>query len=261
MNFKKSYIKIVNDINKNKLFVFFLFVILLLILFYISYKNKSIYIEKYENNNYNEFLEFISKHTFYDEDDQLIDHKNYEIDEQYQVYQFIESKDIVLELGGRYGSVSTVINKMVDHKNDHVVVEPDNNVIPSLEKNKSINNCKFTICPKFISNKNKKIVYDGYSTHIEDSNETSNNHQLTYEEFKKLYPQKFNVLVADCEGCLEEFLEIMGNDFNDLNKIIYEADQPHICNYDKIKEKLLNAGFVEKNKSFKDVDRYVYIKE
>jgi FkbM family methyltransferase len=261
MKFINIFIKIKNYINKNKLFVFFLLVILLLILFYISYKNKSIFIEKYENNNYNEFLEFINKHTFYDENDNLIDHKKEEIDEQYQVYQFIESKDIVLELGGRYGSVSTVINKMVHHKNNHVVVEPDNNVIHSLEKNKSINNCKFTICPKFISNKNKKIVYDGYGTRVEDSNETSNNHQLTYQEFKKLYPQRFNVLVADCEGCLEEFLEIMGDDFDYINKVIYEEDQPHMCNYDKIKEKLLNAGFVEKNKSFKDVNRYVYMKE
>ncbi len=260
MNFKKSYIKIVNDINKNKLFVFILFIILLLILFYISYKNKSIYIEKYENNNYNEFLEFISKHTFYDEDDKLIDHKKEEITEQFQAYQYITPEDIVIELGGRYGSVSTVINKIVDHKNDHVVVEPDNNVIHSLEKNKSINNCNFTICPKFISNKNKKIVYDGYGTRVEDSNSNEkNNNQLTYQEFKKLYPQRFNVLVADCEGCLEEFLEIMGDDFDYLDKIIYEADQGHMCNYQKIKEKLLNAGFVEKDNNSNV--RFVYIKE
>lgn len=256
LNFSKNM-----NFKKNKNIYIIISILFLLFIIYIAYYYKKIVIENYnENDKYNDFKEFIKSHEFYNEKDEKIDHYNNEIDEQYQAYKFIKPEDTVLELGGRYGSVSVVINKLIKDKNSHVVVEPDENVLPSLEKNKKLNKCDFTVCPKFISNKSKKIVYDGYGTRIQDSDDNSDNEkQISYQEFKELYPQKFNVLIADCEGCLEEFLENMGNDFNHLNKVIYEADQSHMCDYEKIKEKLINSGFVEKdnNNDF----RFVYIKE
>jgi hypothetical protein len=81
--------------------------LLLLFIFYTSYKNNKITIENYQNDT--EFINFINNHIFYNEKDEIIDHKIFEIDEQYQSYQYIEPNDIVLELGGRYGTVSTVI--------------------------------------------------------------------------------------------------------------------------------------------------------
>lgn len=256
----KNFFKNVN-FKKNKYIYIVISILFILFIIYISYYYNKIVIENYKNDN--DFIEFIKDHTFYNEKNKKIDHQNNEIDEQYQAYKFIKPEDIVLELGGRYGSVSVVINKLVKDKNSHVVVEPDENVLPALEKNKKLNQCDFNICPKFISNKSKKIIYDGYGTRIEDSddNKINNNQQISYKEFKELYPQKFNALVADCEGCLGEFLETMKDDFNSLTKIIYEEDQPHMCDYQKIKDKLINAGFVEKDKSFNQVFRYVYIKE
>ncbi len=246
------------NIKNNYLHIFLFIILLLFILYiYLFYKIS----ENYENND-SDFNNFIHQHIFYNEKNELIDHKKNEIDEQYQSYKFIEPNDIVLELGGRYGTVSCVINKLVNEKEKHVVVEPDENVIPVLEKNKLNNQCNFTILPKFISNKNKKIVYDGYGTRIiDDNNSNKNDKQISYDEFKKYFPQSFNVLVADCEGCLEEFLDIMGGDIHFLKKIIFEEDQPNICNYQKIKEKLVSLGYVEKNKSFNEVFRYVYMKK
>ncbi len=234
----------------NKVIIILIFLIIL----FIIYKYN---IETYSTIVDNDFINFIDKNKFYDEKNNLIDHKKEEIDEQHQAFKFIDPSDIVLELGGRYGTVSTVINKKINDKKSHVVVEPDSNVIPSLEKNKTANNCEFVIFPKFISNSNKKIIYDGYATRIEDSNDKSDS-QMSYLEFKKIFPQQFNVLVADCEGCLFEFLEMMNDDFNLLNKVIYEADQPHICDYNKVKEKLLNAGF--RLVDDKDNFRFVYMK-
>jgi FkbM family methyltransferase len=234
-----------------------LFLILIIWIVYCMYDMKNGVMEKYENDN--NFMEFIKNHIFYNEKDEVIDHKNNEIDEQYQAYKFIKPKDVVLELGGRYGTVSVVINKMVEGNDSHVVVEPDENIIPSLEKNKKINKSNFTILPKFISNKNKKIIYDGYGTRVEDSEkDEGNNKKISYQEFREMYPQQFNVLVADCEGCLCEFLEMMGDDFQHLTKVIFEADQTHLCDYEKIKEKLKNAGFVEKDNNHNF--RFVYIK-
>ncbi len=260
-----NYLKKINlnkfNVKKYKYLLLTILILFILLIIYYAYYYNKIVIENYKNDN--DFINFIKDHVFYNEKNEKIDHQNNEIDEQYQAYKFIKPNDVVLELGGRYGSVSVVINKLLNDKKNHVVVEPDENVVPSLEKNKNLNKCDFIICPKFVSNKNKKIVYSGYGTRIEDSDSdnSDNNKQLSYKEFRELYPQKFNVLVADCEGCLGEFLDIMEKDFNHLNKVIYEEDQPQICDYKKIKEKLMNAGFVEKDKSFNEVNRYVYVKE
>jgi FkbM family methyltransferase len=224
--------------------------IVLMVLILIGKHNK----EYFENN---EFLSFIDSHTFYNEKNELIDHKTEEIIEQYQAYQFIKPDDIVLELGGRYGSVSVVINKLVNDKKSHVVVEPDLNVIPTLKKNLDAHQCNCEILPKYISNKNKKIVKQGYGTFIEDSDEP-NDQGISYSDFKLKYPQKFNVLIADCEGCLQEFLEIMGDDFSNLNKVIFEQDRGEMCNYELIKNKLIQSGFKEVDNS--DNNRYVYMK-
>lgn len=219
---------------------------------------------KYSNKQ--NFYEFIESNVFYDEHNRLINHRVMELDEQQQCFNFIKPDDIVLELGGRYGSVSVVINKLVNSKNKHVVVEPDHNVIPSLVNNRKINNCHFQILPKFISNQNKKMIYSDYGTRLENTQNAENTEgKISYTEFKSLFPQTFNVLVADCEGCLEEFLEMMGDDFNDLNKIIYEEDQPHLSNYESIKNKLLKAGFTQADKRVErqgnyDMGRYVYTK-
>lgn len=267
---KKTLLKILEIINKLKKYKKIFFIILLPLIalcFYLYYRNHNSSIkinstEYFNNSGEQDFLKFIENNVFYNENNEKIDHKSLEIDEQRQAFNFIKGDDIVLELGGRYGSVSVVINKIVNNKNAHVVVDPDLNIIPALEKNREANQSSFTILPKFISNKNKKIVYDGYGTRIEDNNDNNSNddnNKISYEQFKTQFPQNFNVLIADCEGCLGEFLDMMGNDFNYLNKVIFEADQPHLCDYNKIKEKLINSGFKLKdnNSDF----RFVYIKE
>lgn len=239
---------IIKYFKKINIYLFLLF-ILLVVLF--------INIMSYENFE-DEFENFIKNHIFYDENNNLIDHKNIENDEQYQCYKYIYEDDIVIELGGRYGTVSTVINKKIKNKNKHVVIEPDINIINTLKKNLKDNNCVCEVIPYFISNNNnKKIYYDGYSTRVINSEE-KDNLQITYNEFKEKYPYNFNVIVADCEGCLYNFLEDMGDDFNKINKIIFEADQPDICNYQSIKDKLINNGFKEIEN--KDNFRYVYMK-
>jgi hypothetical protein len=50
----------------------------------------------------------------------------------------------------------------------------------------------------------------------------------------------------------------MGDDFNKINKVIFEADYPKLCNYNEIIKNLKSNGFtmVENNDNF----RYVFIK-
>jgi hypothetical protein len=206
--------------------------IILIIIIVISYNNKESLIMPDELENI----------TYYDESNNIINHKTTERTEQNMAYEFIEPNDIVLELGGRYGTVSNSINNKLNNKTNHVVVEPDSLVIPALTKNRQ--NYQYYIENSYISNKNKKITGESYGKMMIDSDESTN--KMTYDEFKTKYPLQFNVLVADCEGCICEFLDIMGDDINKINKIFFEADQPHMCDYNEVIKKLNALGFKEK---------------
>jgi len=188
-----------------------------------------------------------------------INNLEFEVDEQRDALQYIDPTDIVLELGARFGSVSIAIAYKQKNSGNLVVIEPDTTIIPALTKNKILNNSKFVIVNKYISNKNKKIIYGGYGTKLIKESFTDSL-QISYTQFKKEYPFKFNVLVADCEGCLCDFIDIIGNDINNYNKILFEADQKDMCNYEKLIEKLKNIGFKEVSKRLDGIYRYVFIK-
>jgi FkbM family methyltransferase len=161
---------------------------------------------------------------------------------------FILENDIVLELGARYGSVSCIINSRLINKYNQVVVEPDARVWEALEKNKQTNHCEFHIVKGFISEKkldltNLDVCLGGYgSTFIENDHTIIPSYSL--DEIKKKYDLEFNVLVADCEGFLEVFFDENPSFYDKLRLLIYEADYPEKCNYEKIKKTLLEKGFI-----------------
>ena len=208
---------------------------------------------KYRKTNFT----ILNKFEYYNEKNEKIDHFKEEIDEQKDALEFINENDIVLELGGRYGTVSTVIAYKQNNNGNLIVIEPDKSIINALKKNKERNGAKFTILNKYISNDNKKLIIDGYATRTVKETFSEDN-KITYSEFKKQFPLKFNVLVGDCEGCLCDFINIIGDDINNYNKILFEADQKHMCDYQILIQKLQNNGF----KIIKNVDdfRYVLIK-
>ena len=91
----------------------------------------------------------------YDEYNNFVDTENMEVEEQKLAKYYILPDDVVLELGGRYGSVSCIINSKLNNKTNEVVVEPDQRVWDALEKNRNRNK-KITI--RVIKKKNGKIV-------------------------------------------------------------------------------------------------------
>jgi len=181
-----------------------------------------------------------------DEKGQIVNIFRVETTEQDLARKFIESGDCVFELGGRYGSVSCIINSKLACKTNHVVVEPDVRVQGALERNKIVNDCEFHIVKGFVSEKKFNLTeidsYDGYgATSVEDK--TSTIPSYTLSEIKNTYNLKFNVLVADCEGFLEIFFDENPDFYDDLRLIIFEADYPNKCNYEKIRNTLRNKGF------------------
>jgi len=79
------------------------------------------------------------------------------------------------------------------------------------------------------------------ATFIENNNTLIPSYSLN--EIKQKYKLNFNVLVADCEGFLELFFDENPDLYDNLRLIIFEADYPEKCNYDKIKKKLIEKKF------------------
>lgn len=190
----------------------------------------------------------------------------FEVPEQELAHYYILGGDTVLELGARYGSVSIITNRKLneDRKQKHVVVEPDLRVWDSLERNKVINGCSFNIVKGFISNQPRQLILDNtalpYSTQTLIHNSIPNLSNIlasynnasitdkvpsyTLDQIKSQYGvDRFNVLIADCEGFLETFFEENPDFYDELDLIIFEADQSSICDYDPIKRALEEKGF------------------
>jgi FkbM family methyltransferase len=176
--------------------------------------------------------------------------------EQDLANRYIEENDVVFELGARYGSVSCVINSKLKCKTHQVVVEPDERVWGALERNKAANSSEFHIIKGFVSKQKlgltNKNSCSGYATSsIKD--EASTIPSYTFNEIKEIYKLDFNVLVADCEGFLETFFNENPNFFVCFRLILFEADNPSVCNYTKIRNILKENGFIEKLNGFQNV--------
>jgi FkbM family methyltransferase len=176
-----------------------------------------------------------------------VDIEHIERHEQELAQKYILENDVVLELGARYGSVSCIINRKLNNKNNHVAVEPDDRVWDALYKNMNRNNCSFHIVKGFISNKKLDLTnldnfYGGYGATFIESNDTKIP-SFSLDEITEKYNLQFNVLVADCEGFLEVFFDENPNFYDNLRMIIFESDYPNKCNYNKIKNKLVEKKF------------------
>jgi FkbM family methyltransferase len=193
----------------------------------------------------------------------FFNHRNFEVKEQLQANTYIEPNCIVLELGARYGTVSCIINKKLSHPLNQVVVEPDQRVWQVLEENMILNNCNFHIVKGFVSNTPMNLINhtnDLYAT-TSIKSISSSIKSYTLNEIETMYNLKFNTLVADCEGFLEQFFDENPNFYEQLNLVMFEKDFPNKCDYNKIKAKLLLYGFECIETGFQEVWKRVQIKK
>lgn len=171
-----------------------------------------------------------------------------ERNEQIIANTFILGTDSVLELGGRYGTVSATINNKLDDPYKHVVIEPEEAVIPCLLENRKTHNSYFTVYRNIICNRPKNIICAGYCTSVVDitGDEQEDNiiPSIKLEDIISHHGHSFNVLVADCEGCFEEFVKDNLDFVKELRLITYEQDSPQLSNYQNVANILHGLGFV-----------------
>lgn len=186
-----------------------------------------------------------------------VDHKNAERDEQLVARQYIEPSDSVLELGGRFGTVSAVINNMLDDPLKHIVVEPDQNIIPALLENRRTHNSYFTVYQNIICNRPKNLVCACYATRVVDVVEGEPvAPSMRLQDPIDYHGFDFNVLVADCEGCMEEFVKDNLDFVGRLRLVTYEQDFEELSNYQNVSRMLRDLGF----RCVRDAFHMVWIK-
>jgi FkbM family methyltransferase len=78
----------------------------------------------------------------------------YEIGERELSKRFIDRGLPTVEIGGSIGGVACTTNKLLADPRAHVVIECNPIVLPTLERNRTLNKCSFTIEPR-------ALAYDG----------------------------------------------------------------------------------------------------
>lgn len=199
-----------------------------------------------------------------DENHKEIDFLKIERPEQILAQKYILPHDTVLELGGRYGSVSCTINPMLKNPTKHLVVEPDDRVWECLTINKTNNRCHFHIIKGCISNNPMKRYYpfggqpkpNQYATgYMVDQTGDTNIYALS--DLQQEYGiSSFTVLIADCEGCFPVFITENTNILFHLRLIILEKDIPKNNDYAKSDQILYEHHF--KQIDFRKPHHYVY---
>jgi hypothetical protein len=127
-----------------------------------------------------------------------------------------------------------------------VVIEPDNVVLNALVKNRDSHNAYFTVYNAVISEERQTFVDDGYSSFVKDGTRdtwTPTLPTISVEHIMDNHGIRFNTLVADCEGCLEKFVDENLDFVESLRLILFEKDQGHMCDYAKIEAILEDMGF------------------
>ena len=84
--------------------------------------------------------------------------------------------------------------------------------------------------------------YGGYGVTSIKTN-TSLIPSFTLEEIENKYNLKFNTIVADCEGFLEQFFDENPHLYSQISLIIFEQDYANKCNYKKIIDNLILNHF------------------
>jgi FkbM family methyltransferase len=180
----------------------------------------------------------------FDENNKLVNTAKIECKEQNLAKAYVKTDDTVLELGARYGSVSCIVNNILNIKTNHVVVEPDDTVWSVLSYNKKNNNSHFHIVEGIIGNKSLSLIKDGYATRCSSNTVDNTIKYFSLQDIKTKYSiNYFTVLIADCEGCLPDFLKENKEILHSLRLVIFETDNKQSVNYNDIHQMMSDYNF------------------
>lgn len=184
----------------------------------------------------------------------------YEAAERELATKYLRPDSTVLELGACIGVVSCTVNKLLKNREKQVCIEANENLIPTLTRNRDQNSCKFAIVHGAISR--KPICFDAMPQmecgRIAESGCPVS--ALEIEQLEVKYGLRFDTLIADIEGSESALLRENIQFFERLNLLIIEF-HPAIIGEDEVsqlREFLATAGlkFAERR-----IDVEVYMRD
>lgn len=206
--------------------------------------------------------------SFVNEFGERLNNIKMEFEEQKLALKYIKPDDCVLELGARYGSVSCVTNMLLSNKRNQVSIEPDKTILKALKENKKRNGCKFKIMEGVLSNDPLCLIkrensqwngYDAFTMKCKDVDDTFSKSEVkkvkTYSLMDLNQKYNFNVLIADCEGCLPTFYKENPEFFYQLRMIIFEKDyiNKYREDYIEFEKELSLLGFIHEINGLQNV--------
>ena len=151
--------------------------------------------------------------------------------EQKMSKMFINSKDIVLELGSNIGRNSLVIANILENSSNLVTLETDIKYYNKCIENRDLNNFKFNCVNKALSYRKLYSQFNkehgkggGFCVPNKYNIDYKECEIITLEDLEKKYNLVFNTLVCDCEGGLYYILKDNLNLLKNIKKILLEND-------------------------------------
>jgi len=206
-------------------------------------ENQYQFIGKFSDLTRQNIFRIIDRIPYVDENDNIVNHRELERNEQNIARKYIPSHSTVLELGARYGTVSCVINSILSDPTKHVAVDPDISIIKALEKNRTSHGAQFHIFNGVVSRKPLFLQLESYCTHTTSQDTGVSVSPVSIEQLEEMYSLKFDCLVADCEGFMEQFIRENEEFVQRLETVTYEEDQASRCDYAYVTERLQSFGF------------------
>ncbi len=175
----------------------------------------------------------------------------YELPERTLIAKHLPADARVLELGGSLGIVSCHVNRRLKDPKQHVVLEPNLDLISWLTRNRDANGCAFAI--------ENKIVGLGGTAYLQKSHNSDSGQvsakgatdgadaveTITWRGLEDQYGFQFDTLIADIEGSEYDLLLAFADHIHALRTIIIEM-HPRILGDDKqlqIYAQLRTGGF------------------
>ncbi len=166
-------------------------------------------------------------------------HDTHEREERLLVKKYIGRDCVVLELGACLGVVSALINRQLADPAAHVAVEANPNLLPVLEENRDLNDCKFSIASGMVSKTSDGTFYLDdcivVSGPVQESARLIKVPVFSIEDLGARYDLTFDTLFMDIQGGEHALLSEHESVLPQFKLVILEL-HPHLMGEQKAEE-------------------------
>lgn len=174
--------------------------------------------------------------------------KVYEQEEISLLNELLKGDETILELGACIGVVSCVSNARLNDPDKHVVIEANPYLITYLEKNRTLNNCKFKILNAIVSENITETFYTYGSALAGSLVKQPERHEkgqyfeeidiqgVNPTELETNYEITFDTLIMDVEGGEVELIRKYKDWISELDTVMLEMHPNIIKDDNKIRE-------------------------